>query len=96
MWSYEQAERKQKRQTTAGNRKTGAGFLLVQESPLPWTYSNVIQRRLMSLEEFRQMTDRGGEDKRGKRNRDYYTRLDRYLEMYHDASSTKEKRICWN
>ncbi|KMZ53604.1 OTU domain-containing protein [Dorea sp. D27] len=92
MWSYEQAERKQKRQTTAGNRKTGAGFLLVQESPLPWTYSNVIQRRLMSLEEFRQMTDRGGEDKRGKRNRDYYTRLDRYLEMYHDASSTKEKK----
>lgn len=92
MWSYEQAERKQKRQTTAGNRKTDAGFLLVQESPLPWTYGNVIQRRLMSLEEFRQMTDRGGEDKRGKRNRDYYARLDRYLEMYHDASTTTEKK----
>ncbi|MCB6201596.1 hypothetical protein [Extibacter muris] len=92
MWSYEQAERKQKNQTADGNRKTGAGFLTVQESPLPWTYGNVIQRRLMSLEEFRQLTDRGGEDKRGKRNRDYYARLDRYLEMYHDASSTKEKK----
>lgn len=92
MWSYEQAERKQKRQTTAGNRKGYAGLLPAQDSLVSRTYGNAIQRRLMSLEEFRQMTDRGGEDKRGKRNRDYYTRLDRYLEMYHDASTTTEKK----
>lgn len=93
MCSYEQPERKQKKSQTAdGNRKSCTGFLAVQEPLIPRTYGNVIQRRLMSLEEFQKMTDRGGVDKRGKRNRDYYTRLDRYLEMYHNASTTTEKK----
>lgn len=55
----------------------------------------VIQRMLMNLEQFRELTERGirGRSLVGKHNQEYYARLDRLIEEYHKPGKRTDAKI---